>query len=184
VELWYTTIEVSCTPRVLVLHFNCDAHREGNKVPKKEPGYVVFVLKPLPHKRFIRRGADLVHKLTLPLYQALIGTSVDVQTLDHRYVQDMHMHAVPSKQAVVACQVLVASYHMSHMWWFPEHQYMLPCRRNASTVQTLHTWSQSIPHLAWSSAATSFASFFITPTRAQRTLSQQMGGRFLAARTC
>eukprot|EP00983_Pelagomonas_calceolata_P067464 1149490-Pelagomonas_calceolata.AAC.6 len=60
---------------------------EGNKVPKKEPGFVVFVLKPLPHKRFSRRGADLVHKLTLPLYQALIGTSVDVQTLDHRYAR-------------------------------------------------------------------------------------------------
>jgi len=58
--------------------------REGNKVPKKEPGFVVFVLKPLPHKRFSRRGADLVHKLTLPLYQALTGTAVDVQTLDHR----------------------------------------------------------------------------------------------------
>ncbi|KAF5832029.1 radial spoke protein 16 [Dunaliella salina] len=57
---------------------------EGNKVPKKEPGFVVFVLKPLPHDRFLRRGSDLVHKLTLPLYQALIGTSVDVQTLDHR----------------------------------------------------------------------------------------------------
>lgn len=61
-------------------------HREGNKVPKKEPGFVVFVLKPLPHARFMRRGADLVHKLTLPLYQALVGTAVDVQTLDHRCV--------------------------------------------------------------------------------------------------
>lgn len=61
-------------------------HREGNKVPKKEPGFVVFVLKPLPHPHFQRRGADLVHKLTLPLYQALVGTAVNVQTLDHRWV--------------------------------------------------------------------------------------------------
>lgn len=58
--------------------------REGNKAPKKDPGFVVFVLKPLPHSRFTRRGADLVHKLTLPLYKALVGTSVDVETLDHR----------------------------------------------------------------------------------------------------
>jgi hypothetical protein len=36
--------------------------REGNKTPKKDPGPVVFVLKPKPHARFVRRGADLVHK--------------------------------------------------------------------------------------------------------------------------
>lgn len=47
---------------------------------------MVFVLKSLPHKRFARRGADLVHKVVLPLYQALVGASVEVQTLDNRYV--------------------------------------------------------------------------------------------------
>ena len=61
----------------------CD-RREGNKTLKKEPGPVVFVLKALPHKRFTRRGADLVHKVTLPLYQCLCGASVEVATLDHR----------------------------------------------------------------------------------------------------
>lgn len=61
--------------------------REGNKTPRKEPGPVVFVLKPLPHKRFQRRGADLVHKVTLPLYQALVGTSIELQTLDSRVLQ-------------------------------------------------------------------------------------------------
>lgn len=45
---------------------------------------MVFVLKPLPHKRFTRRGADLVHRVTLPLYQALVGTAVEVATLDNR----------------------------------------------------------------------------------------------------
>ncbi len=45
---------------------------------------MVFVLKTLPHKRFARRGADLVHKVTLPLYQALVGASIDIQTLDNR----------------------------------------------------------------------------------------------------
>lgn len=62
-------------------HARC---REGNKTPTKEPGPVVFVLKPLPHTRFQRRGCDLVHKVTLPLYQALCGTYVEIPTLDNR----------------------------------------------------------------------------------------------------
>jgi len=57
---------------------------EGNKTPSKSPGPVIFVLKSLPHPRFVRRGADLVHKVTLPLYQALCGTAVEVPTLDNR----------------------------------------------------------------------------------------------------
>nr|AAV87177.1 radial spoke protein 16 [Chlamydomonas reinhardtii] len=57
---------------------------EGNKTPKKEPGPVVFVLKPKPHPRFVRRGSDLVHKVTLPLHHALIGTTLDIRTLDDR----------------------------------------------------------------------------------------------------
>lgn len=57
---------------------------EGNKTPKKEPGPVVFVLRSIPHKLFSRRGADLVHRVTLPLYQALVGAAVEIQTLDNR----------------------------------------------------------------------------------------------------
>jgi len=57
---------------------------EGNKTFKKDPGPVVFVLKPLPHPLFQRRGVDLVHKVVLPLYQALSGTSIDIPTLDNR----------------------------------------------------------------------------------------------------
>ena len=37
---------------------------EGNKTLKKEAGPVVFVLKPLPHSTFQRRGVDLVHKVS------------------------------------------------------------------------------------------------------------------------
>lgn len=61
--------------------------REGNKTPKKEPGPVIFVLKPKAHPRFSRRGADLVHKVVMPLHQALIGTSIEVRTLDDRTLQ-------------------------------------------------------------------------------------------------
>lgn len=82
---------------------------EGNKTFKKEAGPVVFVLKPLPHPLFQRRGVDLVHKVgahmiegieetnraddmlsllyiqvVLPLYQALCGTAVEISTLDNR----------------------------------------------------------------------------------------------------
>lgn len=60
---------------------------EGNKTPMKEPGPVVFVLKSIPHPRFTRRGSDLVHKVVLPLYQALIGAAVEVKTLDSRILQ-------------------------------------------------------------------------------------------------
>ena len=61
--------------------------REGNKTPKKDPGPVVFVLKPQPHSVFHRRGPDLVHKVKLPLYQALAGASIEVKTLDSRFVR-------------------------------------------------------------------------------------------------
>ncbi|MEW5299466.1 MAG: hypothetical protein WDW36_002481 [Sanguina aurantia] len=57
---------------------------EGNRTPRKEPGPVVFVLKPLPHARFVRRGVDLLYKVTLPLYQALTGAAVEVKMLDDR----------------------------------------------------------------------------------------------------
>ena len=57
---------------------------EGNKTLKKEPGPVVFVLKPLPHPLFQRRGVDLVRKVVLPLYQALSGTAIEIPTLDNR----------------------------------------------------------------------------------------------------
>jgi len=58
--------------------------REGNITPKKQPGPVVFILKPLQHNLFQRRGADLVRRVTLPLYQALCGAAVEIPTLDNR----------------------------------------------------------------------------------------------------
>lgn len=58
---------------------------EGNQTPTKEAGQVVFVLQSKAHPTFVRSGpADLVHKVTLPLYQALVGTGVEVKMLDGR----------------------------------------------------------------------------------------------------
>lgn len=45
---------------------------------------MVFVLTPKPHSRFLRRGADLVHRVVMPLHQALIGMTVPVKMLDER----------------------------------------------------------------------------------------------------
>lgn len=59
---------------------------EGDMAPNVAPGSVVFVLKCQPHDRFSRRCADLLHEATIPLYQALAGTSLPIQTLDGRSV--------------------------------------------------------------------------------------------------
>lgn len=58
--------------------------REGNQTPATEPGPVVFVLRSEKHPRFSRRGADLLHTATIPLNEALTGTSLPVLMLDGR----------------------------------------------------------------------------------------------------
>lgn len=55
---------------------------EGNLVPGKAPGAVVFVLETLPHARFSRSGATLVHRPRVPLSQALCGGPLHVELLD------------------------------------------------------------------------------------------------------
>ncbi len=64
----------------------CFLCREGPETPTQSPGPVVFVLKSTPHPVFTRRGYDLVHKATIPLYQALVGGAIVVKTLDSRHV--------------------------------------------------------------------------------------------------
>lgn len=56
--------------------------REGNIVPGKSPGPVVFVLEILPHERFVRKGQDLLHKTTVPLADALQGSAINVKLLN------------------------------------------------------------------------------------------------------
>ncbi len=58
--------------------------REGDVTGKQAAGPVAFVLKGAPHPRFSRRGADLLHNVKLPLWQALVGGAVPVLTLDNR----------------------------------------------------------------------------------------------------
>lgn len=70
-----------CRQSILPQH---DTDSEGNRTPKRQPGPVVFTLVSKPHPVFSRRGYDLVHKVTIPLYQGLIGTPIDVPMLDGR----------------------------------------------------------------------------------------------------
>ncbi|KAJ3110679.1 DnaJ sub B member 13 [Physocladia obscura] len=61
--------------------------REGDQGPNKIPADIVFVIKELPHSRFKREGNDLVFITSMTLGQALLGTIVEVVTLDDRKLQ-------------------------------------------------------------------------------------------------
>lgn len=58
--------------------------KEGDLVPGSTPGSLVYRLVSKQHDIFTRRGADLLHQATVPLYQALIGTMVPIKMLDGR----------------------------------------------------------------------------------------------------
>uniref|UniRef100_A0A7S0V4F8 J domain-containing protein n=1 Tax=Polytomella parva TaxID=51329 RepID=A0A7S0V4F8_9CHLO len=73
---------------------------EGNIQEKTVPGPVIFVLKPRPHPLFSRRGDDLVYKVTLPLYQSLIGALIEIPTLDGRTLK------IPTKDVVTPGTVI------------------------------------------------------------------------------
>ena len=59
-----------------------NACREGNELPGKAPGPIVFVLQAQPHARFRRDGAHLRHRPAVPLHQALGGGALSVALLD------------------------------------------------------------------------------------------------------
>jgi len=58
--------------------------KEGHEVPGHTPGPVIYTVVIARHARFKRKGADLFHTATLPLYKALAGAVLDVETLDGR----------------------------------------------------------------------------------------------------
>ncbi|KAI8611449.1 hypothetical protein BC830DRAFT_1068794, partial [Chytriomyces sp. MP71] len=61
--------------------------REGDQGPNKIPADIVFVIKELPHSRFVRKGNDLILTTKMSLSQALVGSIVEVYTLDNRTLQ-------------------------------------------------------------------------------------------------
>jgi DnaJ-class molecular chaperone len=56
--------------------------REGDQYPGHVPADIAFVIKDKPHPKFKRDGANIIYSHKLPLRDALIGTSLNVPTLD------------------------------------------------------------------------------------------------------
>ena len=48
------------------------------------PADIVFIVKDKQHSRFRREGTNLIHVAKIPLGKALIGTTIEIQTLDDR----------------------------------------------------------------------------------------------------
>lgn len=57
---------------------------EGDQDPELEPGDIVIVLEEKENETFIRRGRDLILKLTINLSEALTGFKRVIPTLDQR----------------------------------------------------------------------------------------------------
>jgi DnaJ homolog subfamily B member 13 len=57
---------------------------EGDESPHSIPADVVFVIKQKPNPYFSRDGNDLVYTHSLPLVQALTGTTLQINTVDGR----------------------------------------------------------------------------------------------------
>jgi len=58
--------------------------KEGDELPDVIPADIQFVLEEKPHSRFKREGNDLVYRHRVKLKDALLGTRVEVLTLDER----------------------------------------------------------------------------------------------------
>lgn len=59
---------------------------QGDEAGGMETGDIMFVLKEKPHPRFERNKSDLIFTATMSLTDALIGTTVEVLTLDQRTI--------------------------------------------------------------------------------------------------
>lgn len=54
----------------------------ANVTPTTKQGAVVYVVKEVKHAKFQRRGADLIYPVSIPIYEALIGTTLTIQKID------------------------------------------------------------------------------------------------------
>eukprot|EP01029_Cantina_marsupialis_P016064 TRINITY_DN3566_c0_g1_i1.p1 TRINITY_DN3566_c0_g1~~TRINITY_DN3566_c0_g1_i1.p1 ORF type:complete len:431 (-),score=144.07 TRINITY_DN3566_c0_g1_i1:61-1353(-) len=61
-------------------------HGEADEMPGYQAGDIIFELKEQPHKRFARKGADLVYTHTIPLVEALCGCKFVINHLDGREI--------------------------------------------------------------------------------------------------
>ncbi|XP_030055869.1 dnaJ homolog subfamily B member 13 [Microcaecilia unicolor] len=58
--------------------------KEGDQGPNIIPADIIFIVKEKPHMRFKRQGDDLIYVASIALGKALIGCTLDIQTLDER----------------------------------------------------------------------------------------------------
>jgi len=58
--------------------------KEGNEKPGMIASDIIFVIAEKPHARFKRNGNDLIYKHSISLKQALLGFTMELQTLDDR----------------------------------------------------------------------------------------------------
>lgn len=58
---------------------------EGDQAqPNTPPGDLIFVVRGKNHPRFTRNGNHLIHKISISLKEALLGTKLQINTLDNR----------------------------------------------------------------------------------------------------
>jgi len=58
--------------------------KEGDEKPGVTPGDIIFVVTEKPHNRFKRSGNDLIYKHQITLKQALLGFTMEIETLDNK----------------------------------------------------------------------------------------------------
>jgi len=77
---------------------------EGDEMPGRPPADIAFVIKekPDPAGNFTRDGNNLIYKATLPLRDALLGTTLNITTLDDRRLSVKVDYAKPGDVKVVA----------------------------------------------------------------------------------
>lgn len=79
--------------------------KEGDEIPGVVPGDIIFVVTEKPHPRFKRSGNDLIYTNPITLKQALLGFTIEIETLDKRtlripitkIVHPGYSHTVPNE---------------------------------------------------------------------------------------
>ncbi|CAH1183398.1 unnamed protein product [Phaedon cochleariae] len=60
---------------------------EGDQNPAQIPADVIFITEDRPHETFVRDGDNLIIEVDVTLEEALLGTTVTVNTIDHRTIR-------------------------------------------------------------------------------------------------
>lgn len=77
--------------------------KEGDQAPNTIPADIVFVIKDKPHPVYTRVGSDIKYKAKIGLREALIGTDLQVPTIDGRKIP-IHLSSVTKPTTVKRIQ--------------------------------------------------------------------------------